>query len=113
MDYERVERSARALGYRDKLRLAQQLIQLARREEEQAHFSSGVDAASNTGDGNRMARIRTRFPRAYERWSSEEDDELRRLHEAGWDETDLADRFGRQPSAIRSRIEKLEDRAVR
>lgn len=37
MDYEEVSGAARSLSYRDKLRLAQLLIQLARREEEDEH----------------------------------------------------------------------------
>lgn len=37
MDYEEVSEAATGLGYRDKLRLAQLLIQLARREEEDEH----------------------------------------------------------------------------
>ena len=40
MDYEEVSRAAKGLGYRDKLRLAQSLIQTARREEEDEHPSS-------------------------------------------------------------------------
>ena len=35
MDYDEISALARTLGYRDKLRLAQLLIQLARREEEE------------------------------------------------------------------------------
>ena len=109
MNYEQLEQSARTISYRDKLRLAQLLIQLARREEEQAHPAGGVATAKGGGDTDHLGRIRRRFPKAYERWTREEDDELRRLHEAGCDESDLADRFGRQPSAIRSRILKLLD----
>lgn len=40
MDYEEVSGVAKGLGYRDKLRLAQLLIQLARREEEDEHPAS-------------------------------------------------------------------------
>ena len=44
MGYDEISAAARSLGYRDKLRLAQLLIQLARREEEQQHSSSVSDA---------------------------------------------------------------------
>ena len=37
MDYDEISEVAKSLGYRDKLRLAQLLIQLARREEEDEH----------------------------------------------------------------------------
>lgn len=43
MDYDEISAAARSLGYRDKLRLAQSLIQLALREEE-PHSSSVLDA---------------------------------------------------------------------
>jgi predicted DNA-binding ribbon-helix-helix protein len=37
MDYEEIAKFSEQLNYRDKLRLAQLLIQLARREEEEQH----------------------------------------------------------------------------
>ena len=37
MDYDEIELAAREISYRDKLRLAQLMIQLARREEEEAN----------------------------------------------------------------------------
>ena len=51
--------------------------------------------------------IRTRYRNAYERWSPEEERELLRLREDGWDDAKLAERFGRQPGAIRSRLRRL------
>ncbi len=59
------------------------------------------------GEGHDVDKVRRRHPRAYERWAAEEDRRLRDLHEAGWDEADLATEFGRQPSAIRSRLRKV------
>ena len=41
MDYDGISAAAKNLGYRDKLRLAQSLIQLARGEEEQEHPERG------------------------------------------------------------------------
>ena len=60
-------------------------------------------------EGHDVGGAHRRFPRAYERWTAEEDRRLRDLHEAGWDETELASEFGRQPSAIRSRLRKLAE----
>ena len=45
--------------------------------------------------------------RAYEKWSPEEDGELVRKHGAGSKISDLAEHFGRQPGAIRSRLKNL------
>lgn len=56
----------------------------------------------------RYDKLRERHPNAYERWTARDDRELLRLHEDGWVSTELARRFGRQPSAIKSRLRKLK-----
>ena len=71
---------------------------------------NGEPARSNLGwKPNRagLDEIRRRFPKAYERWSVEDDRELRRLSEEGWNNTRLGEHFGRKPSAIKSRLDKL------
>ena len=50
---------------------------------------------------------RNGFPKAYGRWTPDDDRTLGRLHEAGWDVASLADRLGRRQSAIKSRLRKL------
>jgi len=64
-----------------------------------------------SGDGNldeRLVRIRQEYRRAYEPWSEEEDQLLRDLKERIKVAKALAVIFQRQPSAIRSRIQKLD-----
>lgn len=56
----------------------------------------------------RMAEIRQTNPRAYEKWSSEEDAKLTSLFRAGASIGELANTHERQPSAIRSRLAKLD-----
>ncbi|MEU7102806.1 hypothetical protein AB0A66_31360 [Streptomyces longwoodensis] len=52
--------------------------------------------------------IRKQFPNAYQPWSPEDDDQLLALYRGGSrDFDDLGQTFGRQPSAIRSRLAKL------
>lgn len=51
--------------------------------------------------------VRQRYPKAYERWSPDEDEQLKIKHQAGIDIDELAGYFQRQPSAIRSRLAKL------
>ncbi|MGW4881809.1 hypothetical protein ACWEPI_35270 [Streptomyces sp. NPDC004262] len=51
--------------------------------------------------------IRKQHSKAYERWTPEDDQLLLRLHAAGSGVDELAERFARQPSAIRSRLVKL------
>jgi hypothetical protein len=55
----------------------------------------------------RMAAIKRKHPRAYERWTQDEDARLAAMHAEGKPVDELAARFQRQPSAIRSRLEKL------
>jgi hypothetical protein len=47
MDYESISREAEELSYRDKLRLAQLLIQLARKEEEEENPDKRATAPSS------------------------------------------------------------------
>ena len=55
----------------------------------------------------RMAAIKRKYPRAYERWTQDEDTRLVAMYGEGTPLDELAARFQRQPSAIRSRLEKL------
>ena len=55
----------------------------------------------------RMAAIKAKYPRAYEKWSAQEDVELKLMSSRGVSQDELAKHFKRQPSAIRSRLEKL------
>jgi hypothetical protein len=54
-----------------------------------------------------LAGIRNQYPNAYSPWTPEADAALLEAHEAGHELATLADTFGRQPSAIRSRINRL------
>jgi ATP-dependent DNA helicase RecQ len=55
----------------------------------------------------RLETIRRQHPRAYEKWTPEEDADLLSLYAAGTQLTGLVAHFQRQPSAIRSRLERL------
>ena len=54
----------------------------------------------------RLARIREVYPRAYERWTDEEDAKLAQLVQSGRSVEEIAGQLQRQPSAIRSRVLK-------
>lgn len=61
----------------------------------------------------RIQRLRLEHPRAYEPWTEEEDARLLfRFHE-GLKVAELARAFGRQPNAIRARLEKWLGKAWR
>ncbi len=59
------------------------------------------------GQADHIAEVRRQHPNAYMPWSAEADAALLAGHQAGHDVTTLADTFGRQPSAIRSRLNRL------
>ena len=54
-----------------------------------------------------LEETRKKHPRAYEKWSDEEDERLRKAYKAGAKVKDLAADFARKPGAIRSRLKKL------
>lgn len=58
---------------------------------------------------HRLARIRARYPRAYERWTPEEELKLEVMVDAREPWNVISDTLQRQPSAVRSRYGKLTD----
>ena len=52
-------------------------------------------------------KIRLKYPRAYVKWTRDEDDNLKNEYASGQEIGELAQRFQRQPAAIRSRLQKL------
>ena len=76
-------------------------------------FAAAAEAlrvAETTADksyNDRMTEIRQDHPRAYEKWSDEEDIRLRNLFLANRPVKEIALALQRQSSAIRSRLQKL------
>ena len=64
-------------------------------------------SSESPGSPSELDNIRQRHPRAYEKWSAEEDARLREQYGQGRDVSELAELFGRQPSGIRARLVKL------
>lgn len=60
------------------------------------------------GQTYRVTEVRRQHPNAYARWTPEADAELLSAYRAGHDVTALAETFGRQPSAILSRLNRLD-----
>ncbi|MDI6719881.1 MAG: hypothetical protein QMD46_09755 [Methanomicrobiales archaeon] len=52
--------------------------------------------------------VLVRYPKAYEKWTFEEDDRLAQAYLQGATIESLADDFQRQPGAIRARLQKLD-----
>ncbi|NTW75412.1 MAG: AAA family ATPase [Candidatus Moranbacteria bacterium] len=60
-----------------------------------------------SGEPGRYDELRKKYPHAYMPWKEDEDKWLRTLHLGGADAESISRMLGRQPSSIRSRIEKL------
>ena len=82
--------------------LAEMVAYAREHEIEERPISSELPGSSSGFDN-----IRQRHPRAYEKWSAEEDERLRAQYGQGRDVSELAELFGRQPSGIRARLIKL------
>ena len=65
-----------------------------------------LDDQPSPRDEHTFLAIRRRYPRAYDRWTREEDMELWERQEEGSSIDEIANHLRRQPSAIRSRLEK-------
>jgi hypothetical protein len=87
-------------------------------EEDVGSFIQGVlGAAAAMGQNNasrarrtadeRYREIRITYPNAYRSWSPEEDAQLLSVLAQEKSRDEIAQLFGRQPGAIRSRIDKL------
>lgn len=75
-----------------------------------ASVLSGVELTVGSDSVSRaysVDEVRKQYPNAYQRWTPEDDQLLLQLHASGSGVDELAGRFGRQPSAIRSRLAKL------
>jgi hypothetical protein len=61
----------------------------------------------NGGSVSTYADVRSKHPRAYQKWEPDEDARLAQLVQSGRSVQAIADLLQRQPSAIRSRMDKL------
>jgi DNA-directed RNA polymerase specialized sigma24 family protein len=80
-------------------------------EENAAAFLAGLDeVVAFLGIKHKsynVDEVRQQHPKAYEKWSSNEDEELRKKYNEGMGISELASFFQRQPGAIQSRLAKL------
>ena len=72
-------------------------------------FGSGLNADRKNADRPKTQneKIRQKYPRAYVKWSQDEDENLKKEYASCQQIGELAQRFQRQPGAIRSRLQKL------
>ena len=76
----------------------------------EAHSMARVREGNRGAGGDyrkRLAKIRSRHPRAYEKWTADEDLKLTQLVQSGRTEDEITAKLQRQPGAIRNRMLKL------
>lgn len=95
-------------------RVEQEIARLVQRalreiEEDSLAFSKPVfgEIRTKSVTDPLLAKIREKHPRAYERWTEEEDKLLKQKCSDGVSVQGLSEFFQRRPSAIRSRLRKL------
>lgn len=88
--------------------LARQVIEQLKNE--QGEVEIGPDAAFTVAHGEVLSldKLRDKYPRAYRPWSPREDNQLAEMLKRGLSLNEMSKQLGRQPGAIRIRIEKLE-----
>lgn len=70
-------------------------------------FQGLVKSITAQGNRKKLAQVRREYPRAYEKWSDTEDEDVKRLFSEGKTVSDIAQRLQRQRGAITSRLDKL------
>lgn len=92
--------------------VSQEIATIPHRIEEAVGNSGEINQNSGSAlnaenKKNQNEKIRQKHPRAYVKWSPEEDEKLKNEYTSGQQIGELAKQFQRQSSAIRSRLEKL------
>jgi hypothetical protein len=96
-------------GIQASLAQAEALLAVAAAIDRLTHAVShgDVPASAVKAPAYQVEEIRKQHPNAYRPWTPEADAALLDAHQAGHSTATLADTFGRQPSAIRSRLRHL------
>ena len=66
-----------------------------------------LDAVESSDYHQRLSRVREAHPRAYEKWTPDEEAQLAELFRSGKNTRYIADELQRQPGAILSRLRRL------
>lgn len=93
-------------------RLSEEIAAIPNRVQEAVgdrNFQAETSEIENNADRPKTQneKIRQKYPRAYVKWSREEDENLQNEYASGQQIGELVNKFQRQPAAIRSRLQKL------
>jgi hypothetical protein len=73
----------------------------------QANSDKNTKAHEKQSQAYSVEEIRRSYPKAYAKWSKDEDDRLKNEYIQGKDILELANTFQREVGAIRSRLQKM------
>jgi len=88
--------------------LARQVIEQLEDENGKVDFGYAIKFIFSQGEFVSLDKLRETHPRAYQPWSPREENQLAEMFKRGVTINDMVAQLGRQPGAIRSRLEKLE-----
>jgi len=88
--------------------LACQVIEQLEDEQGEVETSRGISFIFARGKLVALDKLRDKYPRAYRPWTPREDNQLADMFKRGLSLNDMSEQLGRQPGAIRIRVEKLE-----
>ena len=92
--------------------LSQEIAAIPNRVQEAVGDRNFLPASSDVQNNADLSKtqnekIRLKYPRAYVKWSQDEDENLKNEYASGQKIGELASKFQRQPAVIRSRLQKL------
>jgi hypothetical protein len=82
-------------------------MKLIRQDAVQAEFPASAVKEIEMIHKPRVEQVRSKHPRAYEPWTTDEEEQLAELHTSGTSPSEIAKQLQRQTSAIRSRLIRL------
>ena len=88
--------------------LARQVIEQLEDERGEIESSRGGSLIIARGQVVDLDKLRQRHPRAYRPWTPREDNQLAEMFKRGLALNQMSEQLGRQPGAIRIRLDKLE-----
>ena len=93
-------------------RLCEEIAAIPNRVQEAVgdrNFQAESSEIDNNADRPKTQneKIRQKYPRAYVKWTRDEDENLQNEYASGQQIGELVNKFQRQPAAIRSRLQKL------
>ena len=88
--------------------LARQVIEELQDEQGEVEIGYGISFVFARGKLVALDKLREKHPRAYQPWTPREDNQLAEMHKRGLSLDAMSTQLGRQPGAVRIRLERLE-----